>query len=388
MNHGRKRKRGNHHDRDSKRFRQQDEDQIMAPRDWVPSFAALAPVFSNVRFIAVPCDPVANLSNQLWSHFQTTRQTANEFNRKIDLWTELNSVIGRECGSIISVFGSTINGFANENSDLDLCVFNLPMDDQVQFLARIRRVLRNTCPFLSKDIELVPAKVPILKLYDNYGKFHVDLSCSNQQAIRNSHLLFAYSQVDWRVRPLVLGIKNWARNEAINDARFSTISSYTLTLMVLHFLQCGVQPPVIPSLHISHPQIFHSSSDIFQLQYQQCLPPFVSTNLQSLGSLFQAFFGYYADFNFMAHCGSVRTGTVLSIEQCHRRAQQTNNSPGQWNAYICMEEPFNFSNAGRAIIKRPQFDKILNAFDGAVKKLSKRQCYECLLRICSKHNCR
>ena len=195
QNHGRKRKRGNHHDRDSKRFRQQDEDQIMAPKDWVPSFAALAPVFSNVRFIAVPCDPVANLSNQLWSHFQTTRQTANEFNRKIDLWTELNSVIGRECGSIISVFGSTINGFANENSDLDLCVFNLPMDDQVQFLARIRRVLRNTCPFLSKDIELVPAKVPILKLYDNYGKFHVDLSCSNQQAIRNSHLLFAYSQV-------------------------------------------------------------------------------------------------------------------------------------------------------------------------------------------------
>ena len=90
----------------------------------------------------------------------------------------------------------------------------------------------------------------------------------------------------------------------------------------------------------------------------------------------------------MAHCGSVRTGTVLSIEQCHRRAQQTNNSPGQWNAYICMEEPFNFTNAGRAIIKRPQFDKILNAFDGAVKKLSKRQCYECLLRICSKHNCR
>ena len=181
------------------------------------------------------------------------------------------------------------------------------------------------------------------------------------------------------MRPLVLGIKNWAQSEEINDAKFSTISSYTLTLMVLHFLQCGIHPPVIPALHISHPQMFYTDSNIFQLQYQQCLPPFVSRNSQSLGSLFQAFFRYYADFNFMAHCGSVRTGTVLSIEQCHRRAQQNKCNPGQWNAYICMEEPFNFTNAGRAIIKRPQFDKILNAFERAARCLSKRQSYEYLL---------
>ena len=198
QHHGRKRKRGGYHERDSKRGRHDPNpnDAEEVPRDWNPSsFKSLAPVFSNVRFIQVPHDPVANLSNELWTYFQSTRQTANEFNRKIDLWSELNSVLGRECGSALCVFGSTINGFASEKSDLDLCAFNLPGDDQIQFLARVRKVLRRTCPFLSQDMELIPARVPILKLYDNYGRFHVDLSCSNPQAMRNSHLLFCYSQV-------------------------------------------------------------------------------------------------------------------------------------------------------------------------------------------------
>ena len=186
-------------------------------------------------------------------------------------------------------------------------------------------------------------------------------------------------QMDWRVRPLVVGIKTWAKNEGINDAKFSTISSYTLTLMIIHFLQCGVQPPVLPPLSSNFPQTFNNSSDIFQLKFQNCLPPYHSQNHQSLGSLFKAFFEYYNEFNFTADCGSVRQGRVLSIAGCHRRAQETRTSPGQWNAYICVEEPFELTNAGRAIIKRPQFDKILNAFRQAKKKLRQKPCFTYLL---------
>lgn len=35
-----------------------------------------------------------------------------------------------------------------------------------------------------------------------------------------------------------------------------TISSYSLVLMVIHFLQCGVSPPVLPCLHDLHPNKF------------------------------------------------------------------------------------------------------------------------------------
>lgn len=35
-----------------------------------------------------------------------------------------------------------------------------------------------------------------------------------------------------------------------------TISSYSLVLMVIHFLQYGVSPPVLPCLHAMYPDKF------------------------------------------------------------------------------------------------------------------------------------
>jgi len=44
--------------------------------------------------------------------------------------------------------------------------------------------------------------------------------------------------VDWRLAPLVLFIKHWAKVQGINDASQGTVSSYSLVLMVIHYLQC------------------------------------------------------------------------------------------------------------------------------------------------------
>lgn len=50
--------------------------------------------------------------------------------------------------------------------------------------------------------------------------------------------IFVIYLVDWRVRPLVLVVKLWAQCQNINNAKNMTISSYSLVLMVIHFLQC------------------------------------------------------------------------------------------------------------------------------------------------------
>lgn len=42
---------------------------------------------------------------------------------------------------------------------------------------------------------------------------------------------------DLRIRPMILVVKKWARHNQINDASKGTLSSYTLVLMVLHYLQ-------------------------------------------------------------------------------------------------------------------------------------------------------
>lgn len=65
--------------------------------------------------------------------------------------------------------------------------------------------------------------------------------------------------VDWRLRPLALSVKIWAQFHYINNAKDMTISSYSLILMVIHFLQCAVQPPVLPCLHSMYPDKFQVS---------------------------------------------------------------------------------------------------------------------------------
>lgn len=47
-----------------------------------------------------------------------------------------------------------------------------------------------------------------------------------------------YITVDPRIVPLVVMVKRWAKAQDINDASKGTISSYSLVLMVIHYLQC------------------------------------------------------------------------------------------------------------------------------------------------------
>ena len=44
--------------------------------------------------------------------------------------------------------------------------------------------------------------------------------------------------MDVRLAPLVIFVKHWAKVQNINDAKEGTISSFSLVLMVIHFMQC------------------------------------------------------------------------------------------------------------------------------------------------------
>ena len=81
--------------------------------------------------------------------------------------------------------------------------------------------------------------------YLSYGLWTKYLS-----GIRNTHLLRTYAQVDSRVRPMVIAVKKWAGSRDINDASCGTLSSYSLVLMIIHYLQCGANPPVLKSLQV------------------------------------------------------------------------------------------------------------------------------------------
>ena len=238
------------------------------------------------------------LTQSILKHFNQNQQERRLLNRKIELWKELYKQLHTQMDCGLFVTGSTFNGFGSSGCDFDMCLFpdGHSVNDK-QWLNITRQVLRKKCRhFIRGNIELINAKVPILKFDDKVGRLEVDLSVNNPTAARNTHLLYCYSQLDPRVRPLVMALKLWAKKNGINEARFQTLSSYTLSLMMIHFLQCGVSPPVLPCLQRTHAHVFHPNSDIYNLPYD--VPPFQSDNqTDSVGKLFVEFFNYFTDRN-------------------------------------------------------------------------------------------
>lgn len=94
----------------------------------------------------------------------------------------------------------------------------------------------------------------------------------------------------------MLVVKLWAQFHNINNAKDMTISSYSLVLMTIHFLQCGVTPVVLPCLHTMYPQKFQKMHEINAIDMNEDMEPYYSENGQTLGELFLRFLEYYAQF--------------------------------------------------------------------------------------------
>lgn len=242
----------------------------------------------------------------------------------------------------------------NESNDKVIVLYSLSL--------RIESFLQN--------FNLIPAKVPILRFDDVHNSFEVDLNYNNCVGIRNSHLLYCYTQcmytetsisyfswrlwpfwsrkkiieiivilVDWRLQPLAVIVKLWAQHHDINNAKDLTISSYSLILMVIHYLQFGVQPAILPCLHALYPDKFNVSpaflffffsfylffniwvdairrilylslftsikwslqkiNDIETYNINDKMEPYHSDNKQTLGELFFGFLEYYCNFKWV-----------------------------------------------------------------------------------------
>lgn len=69
-----------------------------------------------------------------------------------------------------------------------------------------------------------------------------------RSAVYMSELLNLFGEIDWRVRPLALMIRKWAQTQEItNDSPGPWITNYSLSLMVLFYLQ---QKNILPSLRL------------------------------------------------------------------------------------------------------------------------------------------
>ena len=90
---------------------------------------------------------LVRVSKEIWTHFTQYHQNGKIFKQKMELWKELERVLKRRFRCATHVFGSTLNGFGSNESDMDLCMFNGEVKckkgkDDVRLLAEVRRAIR------------------------------------------------------------------------------------------------------------------------------------------------------------------------------------------------------------------------------------------------------
>ncbi|XP_076047115.1 uncharacterized protein LOC143028620 isoform X3 [Oratosquilla oratoria] len=316
-----------------------------------------------------------SLSKQVWDRFQTSQQTDRTFMKKFKLKDRIHKIVRNVFPTMCQLYvvGSSLSGFGSDTSDVDMCLMITPgdLDQKTEATAVLRLLQRELSHYtFIQKMELIRAKVPILKFRDYNTRVEVDLNCNNSVGIRNTHLLNSYSQLDWRVRPLVLVVKLWAQYHEINNAKDMTISSYSLVLMVIHFLQCGVSPPVLPCLQQVFPERFRSHTPMLNEPIIQPLPKFVSNNKDTLGQLFVGFFDYFANiFRFCEDTMSIRTGGTLPTQKC-RFVKTRKNDSRMWK-YLCIEEPFDLTNTARSVYDEEVFEHVKNVFTSSYTRISK-----------------
>ncbi|KFG57391.1 polynucleotide adenylyltransferase [Toxoplasma gondii RUB] len=218
----------------------------------------------------------------------------------------LNSVLD---ACIVTPFGSAVNGLWTPQSDLDVCVQVRDASTRANQIKVLRQVAHALHPVHTHLVEpRFQARVPIIHwaprfshstsgsvalsgrflrdpvaraLYERPGNERLrergdnesarrttagrnlseegmeerntqmvscDISVNNLLAVVNSKLLGAYVGVDPRLRTLGYAVKFWAKGRNINDRSRGTVSSFSLVLMLIHFLQNHVQPRILPSL--------------------------------------------------------------------------------------------------------------------------------------------
>ena len=183
-----------------------------------------------------------SISCGIWDAFCSTCQTEQTYRQKLELWKNvylsIEPVLTRYA---LFLVGSTMSGLGLNDSDVDMCLLvkrhlDDARQDALDQLTHIYTFLKTENIYL--NTEMIHAKVPILKFEDANHNIRVDLNCNNAVGIRNTHLMQCYASMDWRVQPLVIVVKLWAKANNVYDAKRMRLSSYSLTLMVINYLQC------------------------------------------------------------------------------------------------------------------------------------------------------
>ncbi|KAF7652196.1 hypothetical protein LDENG_00100040 [Lucifuga dentata] len=208
----------------------------------------------------------------------------------------------------VEIFGSFSTGLYLPTSDIDLVVFGKWDHPPLQELEQALKKHNVSGPYPIKVLD--KATVPIIKLTDQETEVKVDISFNVETAVRAAQLIKSYLKKYTVLPPLIFVLKQFLLQRDLNEVFTGGISSYSLILMAISFLQL-------------HPRIDTQRANI------------------NLGILLIEFFELYGrDFNYLKTGIRVKNGgTYLSKEEM-AKTMGCGNRPSM----LCIEDPVQSGN--------------------------------------------
>ncbi|KAI1710804.1 cid1 family poly A polymerase domain-containing protein [Ditylenchus destructor] len=306
---------------------------------------------------------------QFWRAYKSNTQSFQEIAIKDDV----RKLIGKALlpafpEGYLAVGGSTFNSFGSRDCDLDLCLAirchpNDSYNEEINLWALVKAKGILLQQYFVRGVQLIPARVPIIKIYLKFPYTHVEveMNCNCVAGIYNTHLLSYYGRLDERVPAMSSYLKEWAKKVKIIDPKWGGLNSYTLTLMVIHFLQCVTDPPILPSLIGLYPDLFDGKCKVEELKYGMDLGlPKIPKNKRTLAELLYGFLNYYAQFDYE------NIGISIRLAKLFDRRQR----PEEEKRFLFfIEEAYDGMTVPKNLTKPRKLAKIIERFEQARNEL-------------------
>ncbi|XP_042346726.1 terminal nucleotidyltransferase 4A-like isoform X2 [Plectropomus leopardus] len=208
----------------------------------------------------------------------------------------------------VEIFGSFSTGLYLPTSDIDLVVFGKWDHPPLQELEQALKKHNVAGPYPIKVLD--KATVPIIKLTDHETEVKVDISFNVETAVKAAQFIKSYLKKYTVLPPLIFVLKQFLLQRDLNEVFTGGISSYSLILMAISFLQL-------------HPRIDTRRANI------------------NLGILLIEFFELYGrDFNYMKTGIRVKNGGAYLCKEEMLKAMGSGNRPSM----LCIEDPIQPGN--------------------------------------------
>ncbi|GFY52929.1 terminal nucleotidyltransferase 4A [Trichonephila inaurata madagascariensis] len=199
----------------------------------------------------------------------------------------------------VEVYGSFRTGLYLPTSDIDLVVIE---KKDISFRALEQALMENNIAKASSIKVLDKASVPIVKLTDAKTDIKIDISFNMNNGVKSANLIKDFMHTYPVLPKLVLVLKQFLLQRDLNEVFMGGISSYSLILLTISFLQ-----------HLKH-----------------------EPEKNNLGKLLIMFFELYGrHFNYRNTGISIKNGGAYFIKEDFLSSMTDGNRP----SILCIEDP-------------------------------------------------